>query len=103
MTVTTALGREVADEVAVAAHQIAEATVEYIARLNELVDIRTLTTGAYGFDFAVGVRSADKLALLPQLADLTFDIESQFGVSIKTLAVTDDNVPTSPEFHRNGG
>ncbi len=89
MTVTTALGREVADEVAVAAHQIAEATVEYIARLNELVDIRTLSLGAYGFDFAVGVRSDDKLALLPRLADLTFDIESQFGVSIKTLAVAE--------------
>jgi len=97
MTVTTTLGAKVAEEVAVAAHQIADATVEYVARLNELVDIRTLTTGAYGFDFAVGVRSEEKLGLLPRLADLTFDIESQFGVTIRTLAVTDNSLPTSPE------
>jgi hypothetical protein len=97
MTVTTTLSAEVAEEVAVAAHQIADATVEYIARLNELVDIRTLTTGAHGFDFAVGVRSDGKLDLLPRLADLTFDIESRFGVPIKTLAVTDNSLSTSPE------
>ena len=97
MTVTTTLGAEVAEEVAVAAHQIAEATVEYIARLNELVDIRTLTTGAHGFDFAVSVRSENKLDLLPHLSDLTMSIEDEFGVTIRTLAVTDNSLPTAPE------
>jgi hypothetical protein len=87
MTVTT-MNPEASEEVHLAALRIANATVEYIARLNEIADISTLTTGAYGYDYAVTVDPNEKLALLPQLADLTLSLEDEFGVKITTLAVS---------------
>ncbi len=84
------------EQVELAAYRLANATVAYIARLKDLVDITTLSTGDHGFDFAVGVNSADKPAVLLQLADLTFDIESQYGVSIRTLAMSDGTCQRKP-------
>lgn len=95
MTLTT-IAPGTGEDVEVAAHRLAEATVEYIARLKDLVDITTLSTGAYGYDFAVGVSSADKPEILLQLADLTLDIESLFGVTIKTLALTKEHESVDP-------
>ena len=85
MTSSTTL--DIAQEVDKARVRLAEATVAYIVRLNAIVDITTLTTGAHGYDYAVTVSHEDKPALLPQLADLTFEIETAFGVKITTLAV----------------
>jgi hypothetical protein len=68
--------------------RFANATAAYIARLKDIADITTLTPGIYDFDYAVTVSAAEKPQLLPLLADLTFDIESEYGVAITTLAVT---------------
>lgn len=68
--------------------RLTEATAAYIVRLKDIADISTLTTGLYGFDYAVTVSPRDKPDLLPRLADLTFDIQSEYGVVIKTLAVS---------------
>ena len=85
MTITP--GREVSEEIEKAGNRIARATAAYVARLKDIVDITTLTTGIHGFDYAVTVSHAEKPALLPLLSDLTFDIEAEFGVTIRTLAV----------------
>ncbi|MDB5070628.1 MAG: hypothetical protein JWM87_1739 [Candidatus Eremiobacteraeota bacterium] len=66
---------------------LARATAAYIARLKTIADISTLTTGSHDFTYAVTVPQNEKLALLPRLADLTMDIEDEFGVKITTLAV----------------
>ena len=78
---------EAAAEAEATAALLARATVAYIARLKDIVDIGTLTAGAHGFDFAVTVPQDEKLALLPRLSDLTMSIEDEFGVKITTLAV----------------
>jgi hypothetical protein len=66
---------------------LAHATVAYISRLKDIADISTLASGSHDFTYAVTVPQNEKLALLPRLADLTMDIEDQFGVKITTLAV----------------
>src|ERR1700736_6803551 len=78
---------EAAAEAEATAALLARATVAYIARLKDIVDIGTLTAGAHGFDFAVTVPQDEKLAFLPRLSDLTMSIEDEFGVKITTLAV----------------
>jgi hypothetical protein len=62
------------------------ATAAYMARLKDIADLDTLRIGMHGFDYAITVRQEEKLALLPLLADLTMDIEDEFGVKITTLA-----------------
>jgi 23S rRNA A2030 N6-methylase RlmJ len=65
----------------------AEVTATYMVRLQRIVgSLETLTTGAHGFDYAVSVTTAEKLRIMPLLADLTFEIESEYGAVIKTLA-----------------
>ena len=86
MTITTTDG-EVAEEMERAGSRLAKATAEYMTRLKDIADITTLTVGAHGYDYAVTVSHADKPDVLARLADLTFEIESQFGVTIRTLAV----------------
>jgi hypothetical protein len=86
MTITTTDG-DVAEEVEKAGSRLARATAAYMTRLKDIADITTLTTGAHGYDYAVTVSHADKPEVLVGLADLTFEIESQFGVTIRTLAV----------------
>ncbi|MEA2665021.1 MAG: hypothetical protein QOI11_1965 [Candidatus Eremiobacteraeota bacterium] len=78
---------EIAQEIEKAQYRLAKATAEYIVRLAAIADITTLTTGDHGFDYAVTVSHKDKLDLLPRLSDLTYDIETEFGVKITTLAV----------------
>jgi hypothetical protein len=78
---------EAVAEVAEKATTMMRATVEYISRLNKIADLRTLTLGAYGFDYAVTVPQNEELALLPKLADLTMAIEDEFGVKITTRPV----------------
>lgn len=78
---------EVAEEVQKVAQSLASATAAYIVRLKDIVDVATLTLGAHGYDYAVTVSHADKPDILPLLADLTFDIEAEYGVTIRTLAV----------------
>jgi hypothetical protein len=81
-------------EVHIAAQRIAEATAAYIVRLKGIVgSLDTLTTAAHGFDFAVTVDHADKLRILPLLAELTFDIETEFGVGIRTFAISGSSHP----------
>ena len=79
---------EAAEEIDKATIRLAKATAAYMARLKDIADIRTLTTGAYGYDYAITVEPRKKLRVLPLLADLTFTIEDQFGVQITTLAVS---------------
>ncbi len=86
MTVTD-VRADVAEEVEKAASRMTRATPAYIARLKDIADVATLTRGRYGFDYAVTGRHADKPRILPLLADLTFEIENEFGVKITTLAV----------------
>lgn len=69
-------------------NRFANATAAYIARLKDIADISTLTPGIHDFDYAITVSAAEKPRVLPLLADLTFDIESEYGVAITTLAVT---------------
>jgi hypothetical protein len=76
-----------AEEVEKVSNRLAKATAAYMTRLKDVVDITTLTTGAHGYDYAVSVSQAAKPRILPLLADLTFEIESEFGVTIRTLAV----------------
>ncbi len=78
---------DIAQELDRARARLATATAEYIVRLAKIVDITTLTTGAHGFDYAVTVSHSDKPGLLLRLADLTYEIETEFGVQITTLAV----------------
>ncbi len=71
-----------------ATRRFAKATAAYMVGLEAAVgSLSTLTTGIHGFDYAVTVSHADKPHILPLLADLTFDIESAFGVTIKTLVM----------------
>ena len=84
---TTTTDGEVAEELERAGNRLAKATAEYMTRLKDIADITTLTVGAHGYDYAVTVSHADKPDVLAHLADLTFEIESQFGVTIRTLAV----------------
>ncbi|HEV2738338.1 MAG TPA: hypothetical protein VGU66_07125 [Candidatus Elarobacter sp.] len=84
MTITTTDG-EVAEEMERAGSRLAKATAEYMSRLKDIADITTLTVGAHGYDYAITVSHADKPDVLAHLADL--EIESQFGVTIRTLAV----------------
>lgn len=86
MTVTDVRG-DAAEEVEKAASRLTRATPAYIARLKDIADIATLSRGSHGFDYAVTVSHADKPRILPLLADLTFEIENEFGVKITTLAV----------------
>ena len=66
---------------------VVAAVVAYIAGLAPLVDLRTLTSGAHGFDFAVTVPQDEKPDVLPRLANVTMDVEDRFGVQFRTLAV----------------
>ncbi|MDB5042366.1 MAG: hypothetical protein JWN27_3092 [Candidatus Eremiobacteraeota bacterium] len=86
MTVTDVPGNA-AEEVEKAASRLTRATVAYIARLKDIAHIDTLSRGSHGFDYSVTVSHADKPRILPLLADLTFEIENEFGVNITTLAV----------------
>lgn len=63
------------------------AVVAYIAGLAPLVDLRTLTKGLHGFEFAVIVPQDEKLDVLPRLAELTIDVEDKYGVHFRTLAL----------------
>jgi hypothetical protein len=85
MTVTDVPGNA-AEEVEKATTRLIRATVAYIARLKDIADIDTLSRGSHGFDYSVTVSHADKPRILPLLADLTFEIENEFGVKITTLA-----------------
>jgi hypothetical protein len=85
MTLSTAT--DFAEEVDRARARLAAATAEYVVRLAKIADITTLTTGAHGFDYAVTVSHKEKPDLLLLLADLTYDIETEFGVQITTLAL----------------
>jgi hypothetical protein len=87
---------EAAAEVEEKSALLALATVAYIARLKEIVDISTLATGSHEFTYAVTVPQNEKLSLLPRLADLTMDIEDEFGVKITTLAVA--GPPRAPKI-----
>ena len=78
---------EAVAEVEQKAAQLARATVAYMARLKDIADLSTLRAGTHDFDYAVTVPQDEKLALLPLLADLTVDIEDEFGVKITTLAL----------------
>lgn len=69
------------------AARLGRATAAYITRLTEIADIRTLTAGSHDFTYAITVPQNEKLAMLPRLADLTMDIEDDYGVKITTLAV----------------
>lgn len=74
-------------EIDYACQRYADATAAYMVRLQRIVgSLETLTTGSHGFDYAVSVSHTDKLRIMPLLADLTFQIESEFGATIKTLA-----------------
>lgn len=90
MTICSSLEAD-SDAVYFAVQNAAEAIVEYIARLNEIADLRTLGLGAPGFDFAVAVPHTEVMRMTYRLADLTFVIEDRYGVQITTIAV-----PASP-------
>jgi hypothetical protein len=75
-----------------AATRLANATVAYLVRLKDIADITTLTIGAHGFDFGVTVSHADMPDVLPRLADLTFEIEDEYGVHITTYPYPDTRV-----------
>lgn len=64
-----------------------QATTAYMAGLAQIADMSTLTTGMHGYDYAITVPQNEKLALLPQLAELTIAIEDEYGVKIATLAM----------------
>jgi hypothetical protein len=81
------LSPEAAKEVEEHAARLEWATVAYMARLGKIADISTLTAGAHGYNYAVTVPQDEKPQVLPRLADLTFEIEDEFGVKITTLAV----------------
>jgi hypothetical protein len=85
MTFNTA--PDILDEIDKARTRLAAATAEYIVRLATIADVTTLTTGAHGFDYAVTVSPKDKPDVLLRLGGLTYDIETEFGVKITTLAV----------------
>ncbi len=70
-----------------AATRLASATVAYLVRLKDIADITTLEMGTHGFDFAVTVSQADMSDVMPRLADLTFEIEDEYGVQITTRPV----------------
>jgi hypothetical protein len=78
-----------AAEIERVATRLANATVAYLVRLRDIADITTLTVGAHGFDFGVTVSHADMPHVLPRLADLTFEIEDEYGVHITALPVAD--------------
>jgi hypothetical protein len=86
MTITV-MNPEAAEEIDKAMTRLAEATVAYMTRLNDIADIGTLTAGAHGYDYAVTVEQSEMLRVLPLLSDLTMSIEDEFGVKITTLAV----------------
>jgi hypothetical protein len=87
MTATTAAA-DARVEIENATHRFAQATAAYMVRLEGILgSLKTLSMGSHGFDYAVNVSHSEKPRILPLLADLTFDIESEFGVTIKTLAV----------------
>jgi len=95
MTATTAAA-DPRVEIENATHRFAQATAAYMVRLEGILgSLKTLATGSHGFDYAVNVSHAEKPRILPLLADLTFDIESEFGVTIKTLAVAQGAFPGS--------
>ncbi len=83
----TVMNPEAAEELDKATTRLAKATVAYMARLKNIVDIGTLAAGTYGYDYAVTVEQSEKLRVLPLLSDLTMSIEDEFGVKITTLAV----------------
>ena len=74
-------------EIQIAAERIALATAAYMVRLKDIADIGTLVIGSHGYDYAVTVNQRDKPVLLGMLADLTVEIDKQFGVAIMTEAV----------------
>lgn len=76
-----------AEEIEKVGSRIAQATAAYVTRLKDIVDISTLAPGTHDFDYAVTVSHADKPRILPLLSDLTFDIETEFGVTLRTLAM----------------
>jgi hypothetical protein len=66
--------------------RITDATATYMVALERIVgSLRTLTTASHGFDYAVSVTPDEMLRILPLISDLEFDIETNFGVTIRTI------------------
>jgi hypothetical protein len=87
---------EPAFEIYLATCRYAEATAAYMVRLEEIVgSLKTLTTGSHGFDYLVSVSQTDLLRIQALLSELTFDTDTEFGVTIRTRAVAQD--PTNEE------
>lgn len=71
-----------------ACERYAEATADYIVRLETIVgSLQSLTTGDHGFDYTVSVPQSEILRIDGLLADLTFETESKYGAIIRTRAI----------------
>jgi hypothetical protein len=79
-------------EIEISKQHYARATVAYLTRLREIVgSLDTLTEGGHGHDYAVTVRASEKPRIWGLLADLRFEIDEEFGVTITTLAVSGED------------
>ena len=78
---------ELADELEAAYEGVKDAEAAYIARLSELVDIRTLQGGRGGFDFYADVPGPDMHEVTQQIVALEYVIEEKYGVHFRTYAI----------------
>jgi len=78
---------ELADELEAAYERVKDAEAAYIARLSEIVDVRTLRGGRQGYDFYVAVPGPDMHATTQRIVDLEFAIREEYGVHFKTYAI----------------
>jgi hypothetical protein len=66
--------------------RITNATAAYMVGLERIVgSLKTLSVAGHGFDYAVNVTPDESIRIMPLISDLEFDIESEHGVTIRTI------------------
>ena len=78
---------ELADELEAAYEGVKDAEAAYIARLSEIVDIRTLKGGRQGYDFYADVPGPDMHETTQRIVDLEYAIREEYGIHFKTYAI----------------
>jgi hypothetical protein len=78
---------EIAEELEAAEDLRRDAEAAYIAALNGIVELSTLTGGRHGYDFQVEVRAALVHETTQQLVDLEYNLRDRFGVHFRTYVI----------------
>jgi hypothetical protein len=82
-----AVRAEIAEEVEAAEDLRKDAEAAYIAALNGIVNLSTLTGGRHGYDFQVEVPAAELHQKTQQIVEIEYDLRDRLGVHFRTYAI----------------